>query len=278
MPGNPSAREFDVSREDEDDYDGSVESVDVDVLPREEFLDKFGAEYNRGQHVSFFGPTQRGKTKLCHMMLKRVISPQHPCVILAGKPPGRDSTMEDAAKYLNLRIVEEWPPFRTWKDRQRNGYILRPRHTMKNLDKDDRNMQEHFRAAILGNYASRGKPVITVLDESYHVQLDLRLKKEAEAPLMRGAPDNAEWNLAQRGKMISYLCYDAPEWIIIFQEPTELERRRYAEIGGIDYRVVTELVKNLKTYTVKTKTGQGTISECLVFRRSGSEMFIVDVK
>lgn len=252
-------------------------SYTVPVLSRDEFLRQFKQEYNQGQHVTFLGPTQRGKTRLSQQMLHVVISPENPCVILAGKPPGRDSVMAGAAEKLNLRIVEEWPPTRTLRDRKRNGFVLRPHHTMTDLARDEENLKTQFRNALIGNYSSK-KPVITVVDETYQVQVDMKLKREAEAALVRGAPINAEWNLAQRGKMISYLCYDAPEWIIIFQEPTALERQRYAEIGGTDPRLVQELVKGLKTYTVSTPHGKGTISEALAIRRSGSQLYIVDVR
>ncbi len=257
--------------------DNQRDTYSVPVLSRAEFLELFKQEYNQGQHVTFLGPTQRGKTRLSHQMLKAVITPQNPCVILAGKPPGRDSVMADAAQKLNLRIVEEWPPARTLRDRNRNGFVLRPHHTMTDLARDEENLKEQFRNALVSNYAST-KPVITVVDETYQVQVDMKLKREAEAALVRGAPINAEWNLAQRGKMISYLCYDAPEWIIIFQEPTALERQRYAEIGGTDPRLVQDLVKGLQTYTVETPHGKGTISEALAIRRSGSQLFVVDVR
>lgn len=253
------------------------QTVSIPVMSRGEFLRVFQREYNQGQHVTFLGPTQRGKTRLSHQMLKVVISPDNPCVILAGKPPGRDSVMADAATKLNLRIVEDWPPTRTIKDRGRNGYVLRPHHTMKDLDRDEANLREQFRSALIGNYSST-KPVITVVDETYQVQVDMKLKREAEAALVRGAPINAEWNLAQRGKMISYLCYDAPEWIVIFQEPTALERQRYAEIGGTDPVVIQQAVRDLRTYTVETPHGKGTISEALVIRRSGSQLYIVDIQ
>src|SRR6266487_4848234 len=240
--------------------DKSRHSYSVPVLSRDEFFRDFKREYNQGQHVTLLGPTQRGKTRLSHHMLGAVISPDNPCVILAGKPPGRDTVMADAAQKLNLRIVEEWPPTRTLKDRRRHGYVLRPHHTMTDLDRDEQNLREQFRCALISNYASQ-TPVITVVDETYQVQVDMKLKREAEAALVRGSPINAEWNLAQRGKMISYLCYDAPEWIVIFQEPTSLERQRYAEIGGTDPALVQELVQGLRTYTVATPHGKGTISE-----------------
>lgn len=246
----------------------------VDVVPRAEFLHEFGNDYAPGQHVSFIGPTQRGKTYLSHQMLGTVISPDHKCVILSGKPPRRDRTMAQAAKRLNLRVVEQWPPDWALGDRKRNGYVLRPHQSMTDLDADEKNMREQFRKGLIGNYSS-DRPVITVADEANHIQNKLRLKSEYEAPLMRGAPDNAMWSLMQRGAYNSLFAYDSAEHIIFFYEPDERNVRRYAEmVGGVDPRYVAAVVTNLKTY--RTKGGQ-TISEALYVKRSGSEMYVIDV-
>lgn len=242
------------------------------MVPRAEFLAEFKRDYQAGQHVTFLGPTQRGKTYLSQQMLKQVINPKLPCVILAGKPPNRDATMASAAQRLNLRIVEEWPPVRTYKDRKRNGYVLRPHHTMKDLKADEQNLHDQFDKALQSCYASR-TPVIIVLDESYQVQKDLGLQKRVEAPLLRGAPVCAEWNLLQRGRYSSYLVYDAPEHVIIFSDPDVSNVKRYSElIGGVDPRYVTAVVTNLRT--ARTSTGR-TISEALYIRRSGPELYVI---
>lgn len=226
-----------------------------------------------GQHVTMLGPTQRGKTTLCHQLLNVTVTPDHKCVILAGKPPGRDGTMALAADRLNLRVVEEWPPGWSYRDRHRNGYVLRPHQSLKNIDVDNENVREQFRKAMLDNYAS-SQPVITVVDEAHHVQNDMKLRKEYEAPLMRGAPVNAQWSLIQRGRYMSYLAYDAPEHFFIFYDPDRSNQARYAEIGGIDPQQIRRIISGLRTY--RAETG-GTISECLYIQRSGPEFCIIDV-
>lgn len=248
----------------------------VDVLSRDEFLDKFGNEYASGQHVTLLGPTQRGKTTLCHQMLGTTISPQHPAVLLAGKPPGRDPVMGKAAAKLNLQIISEWPPsaVQRYKGRTRNGYVLRPAHDMKDHAATRDNIRRHFRAAMLDNYSSK-TPVITVCDEAHLIQNEYRLKDEYEAPLMRGAPINSQWSLIQRGRYMSYLAYDAPEWLLIAYDPDVSNQRRYAEIGGVDPRYVALILQGLRT--TRGNDGRATVSEFLCIRRSGPELFIVDV-
>lgn len=244
------------------------------VVPRKDFLDEFAKDYSDGQHATGIGPTQRGKSRLFKEMLKRVISKDRKVIVLVGKPPGRERTWDDdAAKELNLKIIETYPPHYSPRDRNRNGYLLRPRHSMRDPAADDLNLQVQFRNAIVANYAKTGKGTITLVDEGHQVQVDLALKKMCEAPLMRGAPDNGMWTLIQRGRHVSYLCYDAPEHILIFRDDDESNQQRYGEISGVSGREIGEITRMLK---LKRNSTGGTISQALYIRRSGSEMMIVD--
>jgi hypothetical protein len=252
--------------------DRTSEYGEIDVVSRKTFLDEW--DYSAGQHLTMLGPTQRGKTTLAIELLNRSISPQLKAVILAGKPPGRDKTMAGAANKLNLRIVEEWPPTPQWGDKKRNGYVLRPRHTMKDSEKDNANLRYQFKHAIQDTYAS-SKPRILVADEAYHIQVTMKLKAQTEDILMRGAPVVGCWSLLQRGRFVSYLVYDSPEHIFIYYDPDRTNQKRYAEIGGVDPEYVERVVATLK---MRTATGgKNTISEALYIRRSGPQLCIVDM-
>lgn len=244
-------------------------------ISRSDFLTEFAHDYGDGQHVTVIGPTQRGKSRLTREMAKRVISPARKVIVLLGKPPHRERTWDkDAAKSLNLRVTETWPP--RWpdpRDRNRNGWLLRPHHTMKDLAADDAEMVKHFRAAILHAYGSHKQKHITLIDEAHHVQVDLKLKRECEAPLMRGAPDNGIWHNLQRGRWVSQLLYDAPEHILIFKDDDKANQQRYSEIGGVDSQYLSHLVRNLKTRRVASG---GTISQAVYFRRASNDVRIVD--
>jgi hypothetical protein len=246
---------------------------DVERISGQDFDKEFANEYRQGQHKTSLGPTGRGKTTSDHRALKRIITPDHPAVILAGKPPGRDARMAEAAKYLNLKVTEEWPPAskRLDKMRGKNGYVLRPHHTMTDIDLDNANMREQFRRAMLDCYGSK-TPVIIVVDEVHHVENDLKLKKESEAALMRGGPINASWGNVQRGAYVSYHRYGAPEWLRLYKDPVVQNQQRYKDIGGVDPELLIYLNNQLRTQTVKS--GQ-TVSESIVIRRSGPQIMIV---
>ena len=249
-------------------------SVDVPVLERADFITYFGENY-QNQHTTFLGPTQRGKTTLALQLLSRCISPEHKAVILAGKPLGRDATMEKAAELLNMRRIREWPPDKTLRDRNRNGYVLAPLgKPSQDTEAEDARLKTQFGRALRQLYASR-KQTIVVVDETAHVYEYLKLKREYEAPLMRGQPTIGIWSLIQRPRNVTYHAYAAPEHIFMFWDPDVRHRDVYGEIGGVDPMWVEYLVTNLKRETIAT--GQ-TVSQALYIRRSGPELMIVDIK
>jgi hypothetical protein len=256
----------------------------AEVIPRDIFLKEFKEDYQPGQHLTSIGPTQRGKSRLNKELLKRVISPDLKLIALVGKPPHRERTWnDDAADELNLHITETWPPSLPGKvtnlfngkgrEKNNNGWLVRPVHTMTDLVADDDNMRRHFRAAILHAYGSVKEQFITLVDEAHHVQVDLGLKHEIDAPLMRGAPDNGVWQSLQRGRFVTYQTYCAPEHVLVFKDNNRDNQQRYSEIGGVDAQYMTHLVKNLRTERVPSG---GTISQAVYFRRASDDVRIVD--
>ena len=248
----------------------------VEELPRRECVYQFGQDYTPGQHVSFFGPTGRGKSTLCFQLLGEVIEPDLPVISLHGKIKGRDPVIAKAAKRYHLRIVPELPSkSRMAYDRKRkwNGYIVVPLTKPRSPAEEKEALQYAFRDAINRNYQTTRRRTITHINEAHQTQADLKLKEDVEAPLMRGGPDNAVWNEAQRGAYLSYHTYNAPEHIFIFNDPDANNRKRYADFGCADPKEVYELTSNLRTE--RSRDGR-TISQCLYIRRSGG-MYVVDV-
>lgn len=258
------------------------DSSSIPVVSRKPFVQDFGKRYTPA-HVTLIGPTQRGKTTLCFQLLHSVLDahPRWKVVILHGKIRRRDHTITDWAKKSNYRVVRSWPPGMTirpkhWR-RNVRGYVLCPLRKEESARAEEKLLREEFGKAILTNYHSTGSKkdriVITLVDERAQADKDLRMGTELDAPLQRGLPDNPEWNNIQRGKWVSYHCFDAPEHIFIFKSDDDSNNERYAELGCADPRVIEDALKNLQTKKVKTG---GTISQCLYVRRSDRYMCIVD--
>lgn len=238
----------------------------------------FAEQWAPGQHVTFLGPTQRGKTTLSHQMLAQVATPEVPVYMIALKPPGRDPQMAKAPERLHLKLVNEYPDAMTRriaKARGYNGFVVRPNHVMRDHKATKANLREVTQQVLVECYASKTECIVDI-DETHITQNDLGLQDEIEAPLMRGAPVVSVWCLIQRGRFITYHAYAAPEWIIIFYDPDRANQMRYSEIGGIDPRVLLQLAGRLRSK--RGDDGKSTVSEAIVIRRSGPELFIVNTE
>jgi hypothetical protein len=278
--GSQRSPRFEVVRDRKEETDREAQSVPV--VSREVFIEDF-AEHYTPSHVTFIGPTQRGKTTLCFQLLHAVLA-RHPkwrATTLHGKIRGRDHTIEEWAKKSNYRVIRSYPPGFTlrpkhWK-RNVKGYIVRPLRKEESAREEERILREEFQKTVRANYHSTGskrdKIVITLVDERAQADKDLKMTADLDAPLQRGLPDNPEWNNIQRGKWVSYHCFDAPEHIFIFKSDDSSNNERYAELGCADPVVIEQCLRNLKTEKVKTG---GTISQALYIRRSDRYMCIVD--
>jgi len=251
----------------------------VEHIPRKAFIREFGKNYRPGQHVTFLGPSGRGKTTMAGQMLLSVRQ-HHPeiiAILLHGKIKGRDASIERISKISGYPIVAKWPPRRIrdrYKMRKYRGAILRPLSKTGDSPEDENALlRSQYRRAIHRGYnAPRKKPVILVVDEAHQTQKDLKLMNDCEGPLMRGRPVCGEWSLVQRGRFVSYHTYDQAEYLLIYYDPDRNNQQRYSEIGDVDPRVLVALTKQLKT---KTVADGSTISEALLFRRSGNQLAII---
>jgi len=258
--------------------DRTAEYGSVEVVPRQEFVDEFGQEYSSGQHVTKLGPTQRGKSTLTAQLLMVCANRDRQALVLHGKIKGRDPVIPRMADQLDMRVINEYPPKWRWGDANRRGFILVPlTKTTDSVDAENAVLAGQFRKGIHANYQNTKKDTITVIDESHQAQETLKLKKDIEGPLMRGAPNAAIWNNIQRGRYVSYHCYDAPEHLFIFYDPDVSNQKRYSEIGGVDPMYILQITKGLKRKTVKTNGGRSkaTVSECLYIARGGPRLMIV---
>jgi hypothetical protein len=255
---------------------------DIEVVPRKIWLKRFKKTHAPGKHhITKLGPTGRGKSTLSGQMLGEVISPEYQAVVLHGKIFGRDKVILKMADERNLRIVHTWPPpppFRhpvSGRSKAVNGWILIPLdHPRETITEENLILQREFRKAIHENYSRTNKdPRITHVDESHQAQVTLKLRDDLEGPLMRGTPDNSEWNNLQRGKWVSFHCYDAPEDLLIFYDSDESNQQRYAEIGDFNKNEIIDITSNLQTKTAKDGR---TISQALHIKRAGPSMCIVD--
>jgi energy-coupling factor transporter ATP-binding protein EcfA2 len=256
------------------------DDLDVPVISRKEFVRQFAKDYKPGQHLTALGPSGRGKTTLVGQLAGATVR-AHPDIdlrVLHGKIKGRDQSIDKLAKSARLTIGPDYKA--TWwqshvSKRDARGHIVRPlEHAGSSASEENELIARRFQKGIHDGYhRSRKKPIILLVDEAHQAHNDLKLRKDLEAPLMRGRPVCGVWSLVQRGRYVSYMVYDQAEYLLIFYDPDRDNQRRYSEIGGVDPDVLIALSRRLET---KTVADGSTISQALYFRRSGDFLAIVD--
>jgi hypothetical protein len=234
----------------------------VEVVDRKEFLyERF--DYTTGQHVTFLGPTQAGKTTLAFGLLKAVATPEVPAYVIVLKP--RDRVVTDWAKTAKFRVIRDYPPPpNLTKFVKPPGYIVWPRHTFDEDPRiDDARLGIVFSRTLAGLY--KKGDVIVFADEVFGLSNELGLDRRLNTIWSRGASMGCGlWASSQRPYSIPQLAYGSAEHLFLANDPDKRSRDRYGEIGGIDPDLVKELTSKLEKY------------QWLYVRRTGPEICIVD--
>lgn len=226
-------------------------------VPRDNFLTRRW-QYADGEHVSFIGPTQSGKTTLAFQLLEYSASQIRPAVILVMKP--RDPVPGKWGRRLRMRQVRHWPPVRVLGLRPA-GWLLWPRHTF-DPERDDARLYVEFRRALLDSY-KRGNRIVFG-DEVYGLATELGLKRELRTLWTRGASmGTGLWTATQRPREIPLQAYSQAEHVFMAYTPDKMDRDRYSEIGGVDPDIVKWVTARLPKY------------HWLYVRRTGPAMCVI---
>jgi hypothetical protein len=251
-------------------------------IPRAEFLGCY-FDYEPGEHVAFFEPTQQGKTHLMYQMLE-VAHRQHPELsVVSLMPKSRSPATRMWAQRLDLKIVGRWPPppKMPWENKPA-GHVLWPPHLKKGTVKQNREyLAEIFRGCMASRFRE-GNSIIAA-DDVHLLAVLLRLNPEIEEHLTAGAEGGAGLWLTQQktsgtreGSLTSY-AYSQPQHLVLGHEPIAENRRRFADIGGVDPGLVAHLVAGLQKTRIETPYGAKNISEKLYIRKDGPYMCIIGI-
>lgn len=214
-------------------------------LPRDTFISRYW-QYRAGEHVTFLGPTGKGKTTLAYQLLDATATEKLPAVTLVMKP--RDTTVAKWDRRLKSRVVRNWPPsrLRPWQDEPRS-YTVWPPHTFRDIHADNERMRETFFRAITDCYRS-GRRIIFA-DELYGLCREIGLETEIVAIYTRGrSMECGLWGASQRPSHIPLWAYSQAAHLFIHRDPDRRARDRYAEIGGIDPDLVKKITVSLPPY------------------------------
>lgn len=220
----------------------------VEHFPRQVFIDEiFRPGWTSKQHVGFIGPTQlAGKTFTAFQLLGHVATPACPAACLVAKPA--DGTVDWWGKRLGYRETPAWPPPRRPFAGKPAGWLVWPKHSLTDPKKDQEHLRAVFSKTMTWNYGHG--PNITFADELYRLS-QIGLGDEIDAQLTGGSGMHAPlWYGTQRPAgsarvAVSSFAYNSPTWLFLSYDPDERNRKRYAEIGGVDPRLIEITTQNL---------------------------------
>lgn len=231
-------------------------------VPRDEFVEERW-HYRPGEHVTFIAPTGNGKTTLAMQLLKETATPDHPAVVLVMKP--RDETSAKFGKQANFRTVRTWPPIPSiWKPRKPPGWMLWPRHILRDPKATNAIHEAIFQEAIMDCYARGNK--IVFADELYSLENDLGLTDEIVCVHRKGRSQRCGlWGATQSPTYVSRTAYSQVQHLFLSYDPDKKARDRLREIGGVDPKLIERGMDTLDEFEwlyVNVKGRRSTI--CIV--------------
>lgn len=216
---------------------------------RDEFLSgRF--DYRPGEHVSVIEPTQGGKTTLLFRLLESIPEQKNPPVMLVAKP--RDRTVSEGIERLGYEEIATWPPKRRWLREAPPGYALWPRHVKGDMARTKAHLGDQFRRCLQDMFW-RGDSVV-VADEVYYLSVVLNLQEELTNHWTQGAGMGAAlWSATQKPSgtqqgTIPGFMYSAAVHSFLGRDPDKRNRDRFAEIGGVDPKMIAAETMNLRRF------------------------------
>lgn len=248
--------------------------LQVAAFPRDEFL-KERFDYQPGEHVSYIEPTQGGKTHLCYQMLDVAMRQNPGLRTVSLMPKSRDPATWQWAEALNLDVIDSWPPRRKLLSAAPRGYVLWPRHLAGAGPEANRAHLAGIFRKCLHDQFQRGDS-ITVADDIYVLAVLMGLNMDCEEFWVAGSAGGAGlWDTLQKpsgtvgGGHVSTFVYNAPTHLCLGYDPVEQNRKRFADIGGVDPKIVSGIVGSLPRHRIQTPSGIKNVSEKLYIHKGG---------
>lgn len=247
-------------------------------LDRPDFLRNYW-DYNTGEHLVAIEPTQGGKTRLLGDLLAE-LGGEIPATMMVMKP--RDATPAAITRQLGYQEIPAWPPPPRFPwQRRPPGYTLWPRQTLTDIKADNAHLAAEFRKLLYHAYGQGDQ--IVVADEVYGLVAELGLADELTMLWTRGSGMGAGlWAATQKpsgtqhGGSIPTFMYSASTHLFLGRDNDKRNTDRFGEIGGVDPRAVSDLVRRLPVHKIIGPDGKPHfISEKLYIDKRGPYMAIV---
>jgi hypothetical protein len=179
-------------------------------------------------------------------------------------PKSRDPGTHKNAVSRGWQITDDWPPphLFPWQSKP-PGYVLWPRHLSNVPVAENRaHLARIFRRCLTGQF-QQGES-LTLADDAFNLAALLELNPEIEELLTAGEGGGAGiWLSGQKPSgtqasgSITTFAYNQGTQYLLGREPMAENRKRFDAIGGVDARVVSDVVANLPVHPIVVDTPNG---------------------
>lgn len=222
----------------------SVSTLDAEHVTRAEFITR-RFDYKPGQHVSLFGPTGDGKSTLAFQLLDEVATPDLQVLNLVIKP--RDDQIAILSTQAGFKHVTSWPPsqVRSVFETKPRGWTLWPKHDLKDLHGTNAKLYTQMLKGLSESYSTRGNRIVFSDEIAGIIELDAPNRRDpttrewVEAIYTRGRSlHTGQWAATQQPTFVPRKMYSQATHLFLSPDPDREARKRYAEIGGIDPKLI----------------------------------------
>lgn len=250
----------------------------LDWLSREEFLEDYW-DYRAGHHVALIEPTGGGKTHLKYQLLGKAMQQNPGLAVRVTLPKRRDPGSAAWNRALGLKEVSTWPPpaLAPWQQKP-PGYALWPKHLTGSpgqdpdtiLEADRAHIERQLKACAQDSY--QHGDCIHDADDIFVQAVVLHMNEFfSEMWTMGGVMGCGVWGMNQkpsgtREGAVNSFFYNSGKHLFLGQDNDERNRDRFGEIGGVDRKYVSEVVKRLQVHQI----GGNSISDKLYISKAAA--------
>lgn len=227
----------------------------IAVFQRHVFCESY-FHFNKGEHVVFGGPTQRGKTTLAFDLVRHIATPEYPAYIAVSKPD--DKTTISYGQRLGYRRISEFPPSKKVNEMKMfngppSGYLVWPQ--FGDIETDIPNAARVHGKLLSQTYADGAKgdkPCILIMDDTMVKAKIQGLDGQMVTILaMAGSMGISLWIFVQKptdSGRTTVWGYEQATHLFFTKGGDEKMLNRYAEIAGDKGKIVKAVVPTLKPF------------------------------